>query len=178
MGAHVFSPSLLAFYAVELRAAYDLSGSWPGDAVDVTDQVWMQYIGTPPDGMVLGADGLGQPTWVPLPEPPAPTQAQLAAIMLARGIEITSNSNPTLDGTYPCDAQSNSDDGNLLAAITAGLSLPNGVAVRIDTAGRPHAFLPAAFKDYCQAKLTFQQQLNTIIGSGSGVLPAQPTVIP
>jgi len=178
MGAHVFSPSMRAFYATELRAAYDLSGSWPGDAVDVTDDVWMQYIGTPPDGMTLGADGLGQPAWVALPTPPPPTQAQLAAIMLARGIEITSNNNPTLNGTYPCDALSNSQDGNILAAITAGLELPNGVAVRIDTSGGPHPFPPADFKNYCQAKLIFQQQLNTVIGSNSGVLPVQPSVIP
>lgn len=178
MSGHVFSPSRLAFYANELRAAYDIAASWPIDPVDVTDQVWAEYTGIPPAGMALGADEMGQPAWVPLPEPPPPTQSQLAAMMLARGIEITSNSNPTLNGTYPCDAQSNSDDGNLLAAITAGLELPNGVVVRVDTSGQPHVFMPQDFKNYCQAKLTFQQQLNTVIGLGSGSLPEQPTVIP
>jgi len=50
--------------------------------------------------------------------------------------------------------------------------------VRVDTSGNPHAFLPDDFKNYCQAKLIFQQQLNTVIGTNSGVLPQQPTVIP
>jgi hypothetical protein len=52
------------------------------------------------------------------------------------------------------------------------------VAVRVDTSGMPHFFPPQDFKNYCQAKMIFQQQLTTIIGRGSGELPAQPTAIP
>lgn len=98
--------------------------------------------------------------------------------MLAAGIEIVSTGNSTLDGTYPCDSQSNSDDGNLLSAIAAGLSLPNGVAVRIDTSGNPHAFPPDDFKNYCQEKLNFIQTLTTIIGTHGGALPTLPVTIP
>jgi len=176
---YYYSPSRTAFFASALRDAYELSGTWPGDGVAVTEQTFQTYgLGAPPLGMTRGADITGQPIWVNLPAPPPPTQAQVAATMLATGIEIVSTSNPTLDGTYPCDPRTNSDDGNLLAAISAGLSLPNGVAVRVDTSGGAHAFLPADFKNYCQAKLIFQQQLNTIIGTNQGALPTQPTVIP
>lgn len=176
--AYVFSPSRLAFYDQSWKAAYDLSGTWPSDAVDVSDETRAQFYGVAPVGFTLGADITGQPMWVALPPAPPPTNAQQAAAMLANGIEIVSSGNSSLDGTYPCDARSNSDDGNLLSAITAGLSLPGGVAVRIDTSGNPHAFPPADFKNYCQAKLIFQQQLNTIMGTNSGSFPVQPTVIP
>lgn len=177
--SYYYSPSRTAFFASVLRAAYDLAGTWPGDAVAVSDQTFQTYgLGAPPAGKMLGADVTGQPVWVDLPTPPSPTTSQIAAAMLATGIEIVSTSNPMLDGTYPCDPRSNSDDGNLLSAITAGLTLPGGFAVRIDTSGNPHPFMPADFKNYCQAKLIFQQQLNTIIGTGSGAFPAQPTVIP
>lgn len=179
MEAHVFSPTNLAFYATILRDTYDANGSWPADAVEVSSFVWSQYIGVPPDGKMLGADPQsGQPIWVDLPAPPPPTQAQAAAIMLATGIQIASATNPTLDGTYPCDATSGSQEGSLLAAISAGLTLPNNVAIRVDTSGQPHAFSVDEFKNFCQAKMIFQQQLTTIIGTGSGALPEQPTAIP
>ncbi|HEY4153512.1 MAG TPA: hypothetical protein VGM38_09345 [Pseudolysinimonas sp.] len=179
MGAYVFSPSRLAFYAYILEAAYQAAGNWPGDGVDITDQTWSTFAGaSPPAGKILGVGAAGQPAWVALPAPPPPTLVQQAATMLATGMQIVSTSNPMLNGTYPCDARSNSDDGNLLSAITAGLELPGGFAVRIDTSGNPHPFAVPDFKNYCQAKLIFQQQLNTVIGTGQGGLPQQPTVIP
>ena len=128
--------------------------------------------------MALGADVTGQPAWVDLPPSPPPTNSQMAAAMLATGIAIVSTGNPSLNGTYPCDALASSQEGSLLAALTAGLEFPNGVVVRVDTSGNPHGFPPTDFKNYCQAKMTFQQQLNTIVGTGSGAFPAQPTTIP
>ena len=145
----------------------------------VSDQTFQTYgLGTPPSGKTLGSDVTGQPIWVDLPPAPPPTNSQVAAAMLATGIAIVSTGNPSLNGTYPCDALSSSQEGSLLAALTAGLEFPNGVVVRVDTSGNPHGFPPTDFKNYCQAKMTFQQQLNTIVGTGSGAFPAQPTTIP
>jgi hypothetical protein len=108
--------------------------------------------------------------------PVAPTLnlAQQAAAMLVAGIQIISTATPALNATYPCDPATNNDDGNILSAIAAGLSLPGGIAVRLDVTGVPHAFAVADFKNLCQAKLSFQLTLNTIIGSNAGTLPAQP----
>ena len=179
MPGHVFSPSLLGFYAVDLKPSFDLNGSWPIDAVEITEEVWAQFAGaSSPNGMMLDADENSQPVWVPVPPPPPPSQSELADAMLKAGIQITSISNPTLDGTYPCDAASTAEETGLLVALVAGLQWPNGVAVRVDVDGNAHAFPPDDFKNYCQAKLNFQQTLNTIIGNNQGNLPDQPTVIP
>ena len=178
--AYWFSPSELAFYADALRAAYESARTWPTDGVPLSDADYQTYgLGPPPDGMMLGADeNSGQPIWVALPEPPAPSQSDLAAAMLKAGIQITSIGTPTLNGTYPCDAASTAEETGLLVALVAGLQWPNGVAVRVDVDGNAHAFPPDDFKNYCQAKLNFQQTLNTIIGNNQGNLPDQPTVIP
>lgn len=179
MGAHVFSPSLLGFYAKTMYARYVAAGSWPPDPVDITDEVWGQYAGaSPPPGQMLGSNSAGQPAWVDLPPPPPPTQAQLAMAMLATGFAVVSTASPELSATYPCDQNTTTTDANLLGALTAGLELPNNVAIRPDVQGVAHAFPPADYKNYCQAKLTFMQTLSTIIANNQGALPVQPTVIP
>ena len=179
MGGYVFSPSQLAFYANVLRSSYDTAATWPVDAVDISDETWASYaLASPPNGMMLGADENGQPTWVPVPPVPPPSQSELADAMLKAGIQIVSTGTPSLDGTYPCDAASTAEETGLLVALVAGLQWPNGVAVRVDVDGNAHAFPPDDFKNYCQAKLDFQQTLNTIIGNNQGNLPDQPTVIP
>lgn len=178
MTDHYYSPSLTTFYAAELRPAYQQANNWPTDLVEVDDETFATYgLHAPPAGMTRGADALGQPAWVPLPPPPPLTLAQQAAAMLAAGIQIVSYGNPNLNGTYPCDAATNNEEAGLLAAIAAGLDLPNGVAVRVDIAGTPHGFVPVDFRNFCQAKLAYVQQLRTIIGSGQGTLPQQPTEI-
>ena len=179
-GAHYYSPSQTTFYAADLQAAYQQANNWPADLVAVDDQTFETYgLHPPPEGMTRGADPVtGQPVWVPLPPPPPPTLAQQAAIMLARGIQIVSTANPQLSGVYPCDQTTSNQESGLLAAISAGLQLPMGVAVRVDTSGNPHAFPQPDFLNYCQAKMFFTQQLTTVMGTNQGVLPEQPTWIP
>lgn len=69
-----FSPTTLAFYADDFRADYDAAGTWPADAVAVTDAVWQQFIGTPPAGKVRGTVN-GAPGWVDA-DPVAPAKPQ------------------------------------------------------------------------------------------------------
>jgi len=180
MGSHVWSPKQMGFYAVLLQERYIATNTWPSDAVEITDQVWAEFAyASPPTGKMLGSDPVtGQPTWIDRPPPPPPTLAQQADAMLAAGIAIISVSNPGLDGTYSCSLAASAEETGLLSAINAGLELPNGVATRVDTSGQPHDFTPEEFKTYCQAKLTYQQALQTISGTNQGTLPTQPTVIP
>lgn len=71
-----YSPSHDAFYADNLRHDYERAGSWPGDAVEVTDEEWQTFgLGAPPNGHRRGADEYGHPTWVPIPPPGLETLA-------------------------------------------------------------------------------------------------------
>jgi len=62
----IYSPSKNAFYAPEFRADYDAAGTWPDDAVEVSEELYAQTL-NPPAGKirVAGADGL--PALIDLP---------------------------------------------------------------------------------------------------------------
>jgi hypothetical protein len=63
-----YSASINAFYVNELRESYVKAGTWPDDAIDVSDEEWQAYgQGQPPEGMQRGVGENGRPTWVPIP---------------------------------------------------------------------------------------------------------------
>lgn len=71
----IFSPSKIAFFDPnpDMKARYEAAGAWPADGVEVTVDVWQQYIDTPPSGKMLGAVN-GLPAWVDVPAPAPKTQ--------------------------------------------------------------------------------------------------------
>lgn len=65
MKKRYFSPGNLEFFAGDLRERYIASGTWPDDAVEVTDEEWQAYAASnAPEGKQLGADQNGRPCWV------------------------------------------------------------------------------------------------------------------
>ncbi|WP_176243676.1 tail fiber assembly protein [Halomonas sp. CSM-2] len=63
-----YSATKKAFYPTNMRSTYQANGSWPVDAIKVTDAEWKTYgQSQPPDGMQRGADEKGRPSWVPIP---------------------------------------------------------------------------------------------------------------
>lgn len=67
-----------AFYAYSIRDDYGVT--WPSSGVDVSDEDHSVWIGTPPNGKVLGVDGKGAPVWVDIPEPVRTYAQELTAI--------------------------------------------------------------------------------------------------
>lgn len=65
-----YSASKNAFLSSSYRADYEHAGTWPADAVEVSDAVFAEFSVSPPPGMqrVAGPDGL--PMWAPVPPPP------------------------------------------------------------------------------------------------------------
>ncbi len=51
---YVFSPSNKNFYPTELEAEYRKSNTWPSDGIEVSDDVFNQFSGTPPEGKTRG----------------------------------------------------------------------------------------------------------------------------
>ncbi|CAH6661969.1 tail fiber assembly protein [Pseudocitrobacter vendiensis] len=82
-----FSPENNAFYPVALKNDYLIAGTLPDDLIEVSDNVFMEYSGTPPEGKVRGVAEDGYPIWVYLPpltpEEEAEAAAQRKAALLA-----------------------------------------------------------------------------------------------
>lgn len=67
---YAYSASKNAFYSHEWKEDYDAAGTWPADAVDVSDDVWKEYSSEPPAGKVRASDSSGMPVWIDKPAPP------------------------------------------------------------------------------------------------------------
>ncbi|MBJ9237124.1 hypothetical protein GHV37_21035 [Citrobacter koseri] len=60
---YYFSAATLGFYTNVLKDKYDAAGSWPVDAVEITEEEWEEFTVPPDDGRVLGVDENGHPAW-------------------------------------------------------------------------------------------------------------------
>lgn len=83
---YIFSPQGNLFYPVSLRDDYESAGGWPADGVDISYELYLEFIAQPPTGMVRGVAG-GLPVWVAAPplssdERAASAQAKKAALRL------------------------------------------------------------------------------------------------
>lgn len=63
--AYVFAKN--AFYPVEMKDLYLNAGSWPDDGVEVSEDVFNEFSGTPPDGKVRVEGENGMPEWADIP---------------------------------------------------------------------------------------------------------------
>lgn len=146
----------------------------------VTNVIEVVHLSDWPGSVALtGGAGIGWgyngSTFTP---PSGPSLAQQAQAMINTGMPLISSSTSSLNGTYPCDAQTLANENGTLTLIAAGLPLPQADAYVLDTSGVRHVFTVTQFKNYCQVKAAFMQTLHTIIGSNSGTLPSTPVVIP
>ena len=61
-----WSPSRASFFPGALRTVYEHAGTWPDDAVAVSDEVHAAANPMAPDGKRIAADAKGNPVRVPL----------------------------------------------------------------------------------------------------------------
>ncbi len=80
-----FSAKELGFYCTETvpKEAYEMAGTWPDDAVKITDKQYQNYLLPAPEGKVLGATN-GKPAWVNAPEPSQEDAILLSAMKKKR----------------------------------------------------------------------------------------------
>ncbi|PSH16002.1 phage tail protein [Yersinia pseudotuberculosis] len=78
MSTYFYSHTNNSFYPADLIESYQQAGTWPEDGIEVTDDVFIMYSGTPPEGKVRGTVD-GMPAWVNIPAPPELTSDELAA---------------------------------------------------------------------------------------------------
>lgn len=76
----IYSPSTNNFFDPALKKAYDASGTWPSDGVEVDDSAFEQFALAPaPGGKVRAAGPAGLPIWVDAPDPAEPAPITIFA---------------------------------------------------------------------------------------------------
>lgn len=78
MSNYVYSPKNNAFYAVSLKDAYEMAGSWPDDSSDISDEMFIEFTASAPESKVRVAGDDGMPVWADIP-PKTPEQLQVQA---------------------------------------------------------------------------------------------------
>lgn len=64
--SYFFTAKELGFYDANIKASYDIAGTWPEDAKEISNAEHALYSGPPPQGKILGSvDEL--PAWVDAP---------------------------------------------------------------------------------------------------------------
>lgn len=64
-----FSATTKAFYDLDEKEVYIQNGSWSDDVINISEALWQNYNGQPPQGKIRGADRNGMPCWADAPEP-------------------------------------------------------------------------------------------------------------
>ncbi|EHT2437098.1 tail fiber assembly protein [Escherichia coli] len=68
MQKYIFSADKNAFFPVELKIAYQESGEWPGDGIEIDDTVAAEFMKEAPEGKYRGVID-GMPAWGDIPPP-------------------------------------------------------------------------------------------------------------
>ena len=64
-----YSAARNTFYLLSDKEAYEAGKTWCDDIIPVSNEVWAEYSGNPPQGKTLGATEHGQPCWTDAPAP-------------------------------------------------------------------------------------------------------------
>ncbi|WP_368928011.1 tail fiber assembly protein [Citrobacter freundii] len=84
MNNYIYSPQNNAFYPLSLQEVYEQAGSWPADGMEISDDVYEEFLQSPPGKIrIAGEDGL--PVWS---EPTPPTHEELIAAAEAQRAEL------------------------------------------------------------------------------------------
>ncbi|EHH5781152.1 tail fiber assembly protein [Salmonella enterica] len=75
MSTYSYSSKTNSFYFIGFREDYQKNGSWPDDAIEVDDSVYVEFsANAAPAGKTRAGGSNGLPVWVDIP---APTQEQI-----------------------------------------------------------------------------------------------------
>lgn len=69
-----YSPSENSFYDDNLRSDYDINGTWPDDALEISEQWYRYLLDKQSEGKTINQNEYGQPV---VTEPESPTQEEL-----------------------------------------------------------------------------------------------------
>jgi hypothetical protein len=110
-------------------------------------------------------------------------QQDVAPVLQAAGVQVTSTSTPALNGAYPIDPAAQSIMSAIAAGVAAGKGLPSGTSTFAypNSAGAEVTFTADQFTNFaaaCEAYLyAFNQALAARVGGSSTAMPSTALTI-
>ncbi|STL19566.1 CPS-53 (KpLE1) prophage protein [Escherichia coli] len=117
-----------------MKEDYTQADSWPDDAVEVDEQVYIEFSGLPPEGKIRIAGENGFPAWSEIP-PPTPEE-QIAAAELEKQQLINQANDYMNSKQWPGKAAIGRLKGEELAQYNLWLDYLDALEL-VDTSGAP-----------------------------------------
>lgn len=95
MSNYIYSSAENSFFPLSLKDAYENAGTWPGDGVEVSDEVFSEFINPAPAGKVRGSVKDGLPAWV---DEPAPSAEELVILAEKKRQSLVDTANTYING--------------------------------------------------------------------------------
>lgn len=92
---YYYSPKMNSFYPADLHKRYEQAGSWPSDALGISDEIFNQYSVSPPAGKIRVSSGDGLPSWG---EIPPPTHEEQKAMAVSKKQSLIDQANEYING--------------------------------------------------------------------------------
>jgi hypothetical protein len=143
------------------------------DVTNVSPQPQVGWVATP------WSNNKGY-TFAAPPAPPAPTPAQQAQAALTAGLAVNSTSTPALNGTYAIDPTSQMKINSVALYVAVNQKFPGGATSYpwLTMSGTASTFPSIAeFDAFATAVADYVAQLDMIIATGAGTLPASSVTI-
>lgn len=132
-----FSPSRIGFYPESQKDLYDAADSWPDDAVLVSQEQWIEFTGSPPEGKVIGVTKQGIPKWVDAPKPSPEQLIEMAESKKSALLIKVSGEIAPLQDAVDLDMATNEEVSKL-----AGLKKYRVLLSRVDASKAPNIEWP------------------------------------
>jgi hypothetical protein len=167
----------LALSKISAAAPYQLTQDWPPGPQNVVIDLATRSL--------VPSDNPAYQAWLAVGnviQPPVPLTAdqELAKRLALTGITITSNSTPSLNGTYRIDAFAQQRIIAIYVGIKGGDGLPgNGATFSyLDAAGSPRSFTADQFTAFAKAVRDYVYALNMAAMQPSPVWPSASVAVP
>ena len=140
MKNYIYSAKNNAFFEISKRSLYDDAGWDLSDAIEVDDDVFNEFTGTPPEGKMRLANDDGMPEWADIPPP---THDQLVAIAETEKQSRIDRANGYMNSKqWPGKAAIGRLKGDELAQYNLWLDYLDAL-IAIDTSSAPDINWPA-----------------------------------
>lgn len=139
MNTYFYSAKHNSFFPLELKDDYINGIGWPEDAVEVTEQLYSEFSGEPPEGKKRAAGTNGLPEWEVIP---SPTHEEIVAQAEIERLSRTDAANGYMNGKqWPGKAAIGRLKGNDLTQYNLWLDYLDELEA-VDTSSAPNIVWP------------------------------------